>query len=67
MSPVVALGPLSPSSITIIESLKKHVRSEYWRLVNQKRQRKSCEAKYAWNDNVSKMKGIIIFSKFDFI
>ncbi|OXA59736.1 Histone-lysine N-methyltransferase EZH2 [Folsomia candida] len=57
---VVALGPLSPSSITIVESLKKHVRSEYMRLLNQKRQRKSCEAKYAWNDNLSKMKGMLL-------
>lgn len=31
---VVALGPLSPSSITIVESLKKHVRSEYMRQVS---------------------------------
>jgi hypothetical protein len=54
---MVALGPMSPSSITILEELKKSVKSEYLRLLSQKRQGKRYEAKLAWNQNRSTMKG----------
>jgi len=56
---VVSLGPISPSSASILELLKTHVRSEFATLRAKKRQNSTYQGKLAWNQNMTTMKSMV--------
>ncbi|ODN01184.1 Histone-lysine N-methyltransferase EZH1 [Orchesella cincta] len=54
-----SVGGSPPPPPSAMEAIKKRVKPEYIRLVQQKRQRRSYDAKLAWNQNIKHINGML--------